>query len=163
MNRRRLDFEAMRDAMLAVSGSLDERLGGPALEMFGGGIVPRRTIYGFIDRMDPPGLLTTFDFPNPAASSPQRQETLIPPQSLYLMNSEFAAEAARRFAARPDVSSLTTCDARIARMWLLAFARRPTETEKLRAAEYLGAEPTPEQWEQFAQALLMANEFVFVD
>jgi hypothetical protein len=161
--RRRLDFEPMRDALLEVSGGLDSKLGGPAVDMFGGGFAPRRTLYGFIDRLDVPGLLTTFDFPNPAASSPQRQTTLVAPQSLYLMNGEFAAEAAKRFAQRPDVTSQPTRDERIEHMYLIAFGRRPTAEEQRHAADYLGAEPTVERWEQFAHALLMANEFVFVD
>jgi hypothetical protein len=79
------------------------------------------------------------------------------------MNSEFAAEAARRFAGRPDVTSLASQDERMERMWLLAFARRPTETEKRRALEFLGAERAAEQWEQLAQGLIMANEFIFID
>jgi mono/diheme cytochrome c family protein len=162
ISRRRLEFEAMRDALLAVSGGLDPTIGGPAIDMFGGGFSPRRTIYGFIDRMDPPGLLTTFDFPNPAASSPQRQETLVSPQSLYLMNSDFVAECARRFATRPDVTALPRSE-RIERMYLIAFGRQPNEREALFAAEYLGGEPTAELWERFAQALLMTNEFAFVD
>jgi hypothetical protein len=163
MNRRRLDFEAMRDALLAVAGGLDAKLGGPPVEMFGDGLVPRRTVYGFVDRMDVPGLLTTFDFPNPAASSPQRQTTLVAPQALYLMNGEFVAESARRFATRPDVTALTSRDERVERMYVIALARRLTEREMRLACEYLGDEPNAERWEQFAHALLMANEFVFVD
>jgi hypothetical protein len=162
VTRRRLEFEATRDALLAVSGSLDAALGGPAIDMFGGGFSPRRTIYGFIDRMDPPGLLTTFDFPNPAASSPEREETLVAPQSLYLMNGDFVAECARRFAQRPDVTSLPALE-RIERMHQIALARKPTEREVQLAHEYLGAEPAAESWERFAHALLMTNEFVFVD
>ena len=63
-NRRRLEFEPLHDAVLAVSGQLDTKLGGPAVRLFGGN--KRRAVYGYVDRLEFPSLLTTFDVPNPA-------------------------------------------------------------------------------------------------
>jgi hypothetical protein len=161
--RQRLEFEALRDALLAASGSLDRTIGGPPVDIVGGGFVTRRAIYGSIDRLDVPGLLTTFDFPNPAATSPQRNETTVAPQSLFLMNNEFTAEAAKRLVSRSDVTALASVNERLIHMYLIVFGREPSEAERGIANEFLGTEPSDSQWEQFAQALLMSNEFVFVD
>ena len=72
MNRRRLDFEATRDALLAVAGRLETTLGGPPVKEISEPAATRRTIYGYIDRLNLPGVFRTFDFPNPDATSPQR-------------------------------------------------------------------------------------------
>ncbi len=71
MNRRRLDFETTRDALLAVSGRLDPALGGPPVKDIASTTAVRRTVYGRIDRLNLPGLYRTFDFPNPDSTSPQ--------------------------------------------------------------------------------------------
>ena len=64
----------------------------------------RRTVYGFIDRQNLPGVLRTFDFASPDATVGMRHATTTPPQALFLMNSPFVVEQARAFAARPDVA-----------------------------------------------------------
>ncbi|MEX0977472.1 MAG: DUF1553 domain-containing protein, partial [Pirellulales bacterium] len=71
-NRRRLDFETTRDALLAVAGRLDPSLGGPPIKEIFAPAATRRTIYGYIDRLNLPGIFRTFDFPNPDATSPER-------------------------------------------------------------------------------------------
>src|SRR5262249_45752887 len=65
MNRRRLDFEATRDALLAVAGKLERRLGGPSVPGITAPAATRRTLYGFLDRLNVPELYRTFDFPSP--------------------------------------------------------------------------------------------------
>ncbi len=162
MNRRRLSFEALRDSLLAVSGDLDNKIGGPPIEMFGEQFVARRSVYGYIDRMDVPHLLTTFDFPEPVATSPQRDSTTVAPQALFFMNHTFTREAAERLLRRDDVHSLEN-DAKLQRIYSLLFSRMPREFEMQLARDYLGAEPTGEQWVQFTHALLMTNEIAFVD
>ena len=102
-NRRRLDFEATRDAILAVAGRLDGRIGGPPMPSLTGTDAHRRTLYGFIDRLNLPGLYRTFDFPDPNATSPRRDQTTIAPQALFLMNHPFAIDAARAILSRPEV------------------------------------------------------------
>ncbi len=104
MNGRRLDFEATRDALLAVSGRLDGRLGGPPMPGLTGPDANRRTLYGFIDRLNLPGLYRTFDFPDPNATSPKRDQTTVAPQALFLMNHAFAIDAARGILRRADVA-----------------------------------------------------------
>lgn len=161
--RRRLDFESMRDAVLSVAGELDSSLGGPPVNLLDGGLHRRRSLYAFLDRQDLPGLLSTFDFPSPNASSPQRDATTVPPQALYWMNGPFVAEATARLLARPEIAANADPQAKIVRLYETIFSRQPTTDEKELAAQFLGASPTAESWLQFAQALLMTNEFVFVD
>src|SRR5205085_1976888 len=98
-NRQRLDLEALRDGMLAVAGRLDATLGGPAVDLLAG--VPRRTVYGFIDRQNLPGLFRTFDFASPDTHAPQRYTTTVPQQALFLLNSPFAVEQAKAVVSRP--------------------------------------------------------------
>jgi len=98
-NRQRLDFEAMRDSLLAASGALDPGIGGPAGPITEAPFSSRRTVYGFIDRQNLDGLYRTFDFAVPDATSPRRFVTTVPQQALFLMNSPFLHEQARRLAA----------------------------------------------------------------
>jgi cytochrome c553 len=97
-NRRRLDFEALRDSLLAVSGNLDRTPGGRGQEMVTGAGTSRRTLYGLVDRQNLPGLFRTFDFASPDATAPKRFETTVPQQALYMMNSPFVTAQAERLA-----------------------------------------------------------------
>ena len=81
MPRRRLDFEALRDSMLAVAGTLDDHVGGPSVNILSGS--NRRSVYSFIDRLALPGLLRTFDFPSPDATNAQRDHTTCSHRSAY--------------------------------------------------------------------------------
>ncbi len=89
-NLRRLDFEALRDSFLATAGQLDCNMGGPSVEITTPRSAPRRTVYGFIDRQNLPGLFRTFDLASPDVSTPQRYTTTVPQQALFLLNSPFA-------------------------------------------------------------------------
>ncbi|TWU06747.1 Planctomycete cytochrome C [Symmachiella macrocystis] len=163
MNRSRLDFESMRDSLLAVTDQLEQTLGGPAVDIEKTPFTPRRTIYAFVDRMDLPELFRAFDFPDPAATSPQRDATTIAPQALYLMNHKFVDEVVTRIAARPDVADIADASMRIDRLHQILFSRAPTKLELELAVAFLGAEPSQQQWQEYIQALLMTNEFLFVD
>ncbi len=92
-NCRRMDFEAMRDRMLATSGQLDPALGGRSVNLSSEPFSGRRTIYGFVDRVNLDPLFTTFDFPSPDIASPERSQTLVPQQALV--------RAERRIHHRP--------------------------------------------------------------
>jgi hypothetical protein len=164
MNRRRLDFEATRDALLAVSGRLDSKVGGAPMPSLTGTTTFRRSLYGFIDRLNLPGLYRTFDFPDPNATSPRRDQTTVAPQALFLMNHPFVIAAARAIVARPVVTAEAEADAKIVRLYRLIYGRAPGNEELVFAREFLSGPPTkPARWHALAQALLMANEFVFVD
>ncbi len=170
MNRQRLDFEALRDSLLSVAGRLDAAASGPAVELTKTPFTTRRTLYGFIDRQNLPGLFRTFDFASPDASTAQRFTTTVPQQALFLMNSPFVIEQAKHFAARPDVASLPKAEERIDRMHQLAYGRSADADEIALGKKYLATAGTVETkagkltaWEQYAQVLLLANEFAFVD
>jgi hypothetical protein len=160
-NRRRLDFESTRDALLAVSGRIERSVGGPSSGSPSDPTARRRTLYALIDRLGLPGLYRTFDFPDPNATSPRRDQTTVPPQALFLMNHPFVRGAAEAMAKRPDVTSVTDTDAQIERLFQLAYGRPVSAEELSLARAFLAARPVP--WVSFCQALLLANEFVFVD
>ena len=164
-NRQRLDLEAFRDALLVTSGRLDPKVGGPSIDMMA---VPRRTVYSSIDRLALPSLFRTFDFPSPDTTTPQRDNTTVAPQALFMMNHPFALETAQRLSTRPEVTGAADFASRVTRMYELALARGPSEGERKFADEFFTGpdqkiQETPEGWVMFAQALLMTNEFVFVD
>ena len=100
MNRRRMDWESLRDSLLLTSGQLDHAIGGVAADVLKPPFVTRRTIYGFIDRQNLPLVLRTFDFASPDAHSPSRFITSVPQQTLFLRNSPFVIEQARALAMR---------------------------------------------------------------
>jgi hypothetical protein len=162
-NRRRLDFEAMRDALLAVSDNLDLAMGGPAVDITKSS-AKRRTIYGFIDRQNLPGMFRTFDFASPDASSPQRYETTVPQQALFLLNSPFVQDQARGVVEKLDDTQDT--GAKIQQLHRLVYAR-DAQPEELRLGEAFmqtaAGDAGLSAWERYAQVLLLANEFQFVD
>ena len=172
MNRRRLDWEAMRDALLHVSGQLDLKMNGPAVDLFAAQPAPRRSVYGFIDRQNLPGELRTFDFAPPDASSPQRHHSTVPQQALFLMNGPFLKQQVKSLAVRPEVTNSTTLADKIDAVHRLLFGRQARPAELTLGSEYLSsmADDDPldapqffTRWEEYLQVLLLSNEFVFID
>jgi hypothetical protein len=162
MNRHRLDFEAMRDALLAVSGRLDRARGGPPVKDIQGAS-GRRTVYGFLDRLHVPGLFRNFDFPSPDASSPRRDTTTIPQQALFLMNNPFVLDCARALVRMPEIAAEKDCARRVDRLYRRLYGRGPTADEVDLAREFTGGRMESPRWARYAQGLLMTNEFAFVD
>jgi hypothetical protein len=171
MNRRRLDWEATRDALLAAAGEVDFKPNGPAVDLLSQPFSRRRTVFGYIDRQNLPGVFRTFDFASPDASSPQRHVTTVPQQALFLMNSPFAVEQAQRLVKRPEISGASDPAERVQRLYKMLFGRPATAEELAAAREFLATKPADgdknvlklNEWERYAQALLMTNEFSFVD
>jgi hypothetical protein len=161
MNRRRLDFEATRDALLAVAGSLDDRTGGIPMKEFTNQTSTRRTVYALIDRLNVPGLMRTFDFPSPDATSPQRATTTVAPQALFLMNNPFVLEQARRIVQKPELAGEKDLAQKIDRLYRLLYGRPPSPDEMRLGVAYVGQSAAA--LETYTQALLLTNEFVFVD
>jgi hypothetical protein len=126
MNARRLDFEAMRDSLLAVSGRLDPRMGGAAEVLTSQPYCRRRSVYGFVDRLNLSGVLMSFDFANPTAHAPGRHFTTVPQQALFMMNSPFMREQGRGLAARLGEG---TAEERIRHLYRWVFGRTPTAVE----------------------------------
>ncbi|CAN5454184.1 PSD1 and planctomycete cytochrome C domain-containing protein [soil metagenome] len=134
--RRRLDFESMRDSLLAASGELDLSIGGQPVALLGAGASPRRSLYGRIDRQFVPSTLRDFDFANPELHSPQRHQTNVPQQALFFMNSPFVEARALAFAQRVDGASPA---ARISQFFRLALQRDPTSSEMANSQEFIAA------------------------
>jgi Protein of unknown function (DUF1553)/Protein of unknown function (DUF1549)/Planctomycete cytochrome C len=170
MNRRRLDFEATRDALLAAGGDMDLKIGGPSIDLLGQPFSRRRSVNGSIDRQNLPGLFRTFDLATPDTTSPQRHTTTVPQQALYLMNSPFVVEQAQRLMKRPEISGVADPAERLQRLYALLFSRPASAEEVSLAQKFLeSSDSAPDgpnklsPWERFAQALLMTNEFVYID
>jgi hypothetical protein len=135
--RRRLEFEALRDTLLAASGQLDLTPGGLSDDLTKEPFTRRRTVYGFIDRQNLPGMFRTFDFPNPDTSSSQRFATTVPQQALFLMNSPFAQHQARQLAQRPAIATAPTDAAKIHALYRTLYQRPPAPEELTLAQSYL--------------------------
>ena len=101
--RHRLDLEAMRDALLFVSGRLDQRSGGRPVDVANDPTSGRRTIYGLVDRQSLPSVFRAFDFASPDQSAERRPRTTVPQQALFSMNAPFVVEQAKALASRPDL------------------------------------------------------------
>ncbi len=177
-NRQRLDMEAMRDSMLAVSGRLDPTLFGRSIDIVGDPRCNRRTIYGLVDRQHLPGFHRAFDFANPDQSAERRPLTTVPQQALFAMNSPFMLEQARSLANRRQVAGKLAATDRVESLYQLVLARRPDETETELALRFVDAvqadaartaakgkdaTSTLDAWAQYAQVLLASNEFMYVD
>jgi hypothetical protein len=167
MTPRRLEFEAWRDATLAVAGKLDLTLGDPPL--VGGNkrwqFEPqdpshgRRTLYCFISRRDINPTLTIFDVPEPNVTSERRAVTTSPQQQLFALNSRFMVAMSKALAERLANDAADDA-ARIDRVWKLAFARSPSPGERQAALDYLQA--NGHDWPQLCHGIMLANEFLFL-
>jgi len=140
VDRKRLDAEQLRDAVLLAAGNLDGSLGGPSEDLTPA--FTRRTVYGKVSRYKLDEYLQLFDFPTPNISAEKRFTTTVPLQRLFLMNSDFiqveSEELAKRVAAEPDNR------ARIRKAYSLVYGRDPSEEEIKMGLEYLHSEPLKE-------------------
>ena len=135
--RRRLDFEAMRDSMLAASGELDLRVGEPPDELFGAAATMRRSLYGRIDRKFLPSTLRDFDFSNPELHSPKRHETNVPQQALFFLNSPFVEGRAIALAGR--AAEGTASEERVRALFRFALRREPSPGEMSSSQGFIAA------------------------
>lgn len=171
MNRKRFDFESLRDALLACSGNFDSKMYGAPVDITKSPFAGRRTLYGFIDRQNLPGLFRTFDFASPDATNPYRFQTTVPQQALFLLNSPFVQEQARALVKRDEVAGAADTTAKIQALYRLVYGRGADADEVRLGERYLaeadhGSSPMESgmgAWERYGQVLLLANEFVFVD
>ncbi len=156
MLRRRLDWEAWRDAILTASGQINLTTGGPAAAINDLNNT-RRSLYGASDRQDMDPMLRLHDVPDPGAHNPWRTETITPLQGLFALNSPFMqhhADALGKWAMSHEVPAV----------YARLFQRQPTPREEQAAkAFFTGREHDEAAWSQYAQALLAGNEMLFVD
>jgi hypothetical protein len=190
--RRRLEGEAIRDAMLACSGRLNARLGGPPVvpplgkDELTGLFDPkamwkvskrpqehvRRSVYLLSRRTFVFPVLAVFDPPEVMTSCARRMRTVVPAQSLALLNSPLASQQSTAFADRLRRECGMQPERIVARAWLLAFGRAVTDKEKDHVTTFLtqrvsaqsqGAASFQVALEEMCLALFNANEFVFID
>jgi hypothetical protein len=136
-NRRRMDAEQIRDSLLAASGALDKKMGGPSEALTPQST--RRTIYGKVSRYKLDDYLQLFDFPSPNLSAEQRYATNVPLQRLFFMNSDFVQQQAELLARR--IEAEPTTEARIQKAYRLIFGRAATPEEVRLGLDYLRTEP----------------------
>jgi len=138
-NRRRMDFEGMRDAMLATSGQIDLKLGGRPVDLSEEPFSTRRTVYGHVDRVNLDPLFTTFDFPSPDVSSPERPSTMVPQQALFALNDAFIIDQARALTALAREETGATENPRKMIEWLYqrVYLREPSQAEFSLATRFL--------------------------
>jgi hypothetical protein len=116
-------------------------------------------LYGFIDRQNLPNVFRTFDFANPDAHCPKRYTNTVPQQALFLMNSPFMTDQAAALVKMTEQAPAG--EARVKAMYQRLFQRDPLEEEIVDALNFI--EGDLDAWSQFAQVLLMSNEFRFLD
>ncbi|HLJ55627.1 MAG TPA: PSD1 and planctomycete cytochrome C domain-containing protein [Chthonomonadaceae bacterium] len=206
-NLRRLDFEAIRDSMVMLTGKLDETLGGKPVNITDEPYTYRRSCYGYVDRNSLSDLLTQFDFADPDMANTRRISTIVPQQALFFLNSPMSVDVARQVVARPEVASAPDDAGKVRAIYLILFQRSPKPEEVQWATDFLAAaaqvavndapkrpganrqspRPAPKRppagnrygtlrndglpvsrapltpWELYTQALLCANEFVYVN
>jgi hypothetical protein len=170
MNRRRLDVEAWRDALLATSGRLDGKLQGPSTNLADASN-NRRTVYAFISRHELDNMLRLFDFPDANITASTRAETTVPQQQLFVLNSPFMIEQSKAFAARIQKDAGPNLEDQIRMGYALAFGRPVSDRELQLGLRYLQFDESEEEkkqnqlsrWERYAQALLGSNEFMYLD
>ena len=191
-NIRRLEYEPLRDSLLAIGGRLDTTLYGRPVDVHKVPDSTRRTIYNFVDRANIDDVLINFDFATPDMVTGIRHQTTVPQQALFLMNSPLVIELARRLVAMPDFIDSTDESARLDFLYERIYQRPPSPEETELGLEFVdqtplrdptfvmnagpgqgkpgkpGAKPGKQRapltsWEEFAQALLQANETSFVN
>jgi len=201
-NIRRLEFEALRDSLLAIGGALDQTMYGRPVNLEKEPYSTRRTIYGRIDRSDVDDVLVNFDFANPDLPSGRRHETTVPQQALFLMNSPLVVEQAKKLITIAEFQSCQDDAGRIKFLYERIYQRPPRPDEIALGLEFINQTPDPSKlvaddpplqqisnegkkgkrmgkdmrrsggprkreplkaWEEYAHALLQANEASFVN
>jgi hypothetical protein len=160
---RRLEAEAIRDAILSVSGQLDLTAGGPAGDDF---TIRRRSLYVQTARWQRDSYANLFDAANPDSSTEKRVVSTVAPQALLLLNHPWLHEQARHLAERLMREVPTTEVDRIHRAYQLLFGRDPNHAELVIAREIVaGGDPAVPHagWIDLAHLLLCSNEFVYID
>ncbi len=138
MNRQRMDYEAMRDSLLEVTGSLNAaKAGGRSVPLNAGDVDSWRSVYLLVDRYEQARVPATFDFANPDAHSPQRFVTTVPQQTLFLMNSPFMRQQATQLSTKLPVAGSTPDSKTIEALYQRVLLRKPKVDEMELAQRFL--------------------------
>ena len=172
---RRLEAETIRDAMLAVSGQLDPKLGGPGYRDFKvtsagnnetytvfdaiGAEFNRRTLYRTWVRTGTSPLLDVLDCPDPSVATPRRSVTTTPLQALSLLNNALVEHYAEKFAERLKQEAPEDAAAQIRRAYTLAYSREPDAEEVALGQQFVGQHGL----KQYCVVLFNGSEFLDID
>jgi hypothetical protein len=183
---RRIEAEPLRDAILEIAGLLDKQLGGSVWSHANYKLVfdhtskdtttydsNRRAIYLPIIRNNVYGLFELFDFPNPATVGGHRATTITAPQALFLMNSPLVLRSTHAMATSLLAEADWSDTHRVERLYALAYNRSPVEKETRRALAFVktlsatrksddGDPDLQGAWQALCQAIVSANEFVYL-
>lgn len=204
-NVRRLEFEALRDSLLAIGGDLDPTMFGRPVDIESEPFSTRRSIYGKVDRADVADVLVNFDFANPDLPTGRRHDTTVPQQALFLMNSPLVIEQAKKLVSLPEFLACSDDSSRIGFLYQRIYQRPPRAEEVQLGEDFVAQAPHPEKvstserelrpvsndgnqsrpmslgepgrkgrafgkkraplrsWEEYAHALMQANETSFVN
>jgi hypothetical protein len=169
---RRLEAEAIRDAMLRVSGVLDTRMGGPGYHLwdYSGYVIVfkpkeklgpetfRRMVYQFKPRLQQDGAFGAFDCPDATATTPKRNTSTTPLQALNLLNDPFVLDQADRFAQRVRKEAGTGVETQVKQAFRVALGRLPTIVEAQGGEKLVRDHGLA----LLCRVLFNTNEFVFV-
>ncbi len=188
-SRRRLEAEAIRDSILAVSGKLDTTQGGSLLSLKDREYVTstansdpvnyrslRRSLYLPVVRSALYDVYTAFDFGDPSVMNGDRSSTTVAPQALFMMNSPLVLEQSKAMAEQILAHTELDDRGKVEFAYLLCYARppKPAEIQRFTAGlerlekAYTALEPKPEArrlrvWQSLCKTWIAANEFIFVD
>jgi hypothetical protein len=183
MNRRRMEAESLRDAILTVSGRLNPQMGGPGVrvpienelkelifteaevvDLWPVNLDPRefdrRSIYLLRKRNVHYAMYAAFDAPDTQSSCPVRSVSTHAPQALVLLNGAFAQNAARTLAQ--CTAAEANAGKRAAALFERVLVRPPSDKELARMSEFLGASPNDDAWTDLALTLINSNEFLYI-
>ena len=181
--RRRLEAEAIRDSVLAVSGSLEQSMGGSLLPTPNRQYVTstanvnpkiynsqRRSVYLPIVRSAVYEVLQAFDFADPTVLNGKRDATTVAPQALFMLNSEIVSESSRRLAEQLQASPGLDNAARVREAFRRILSRSPSPSEVERATAFVQSATasssdadTLRAWQGLCRTLLASNEFLYVE
>ncbi|MBC7979719.1 MAG: DUF1549 domain-containing protein [Armatimonadetes bacterium] len=137
-NRRRADFESMRDRLLATSGSLDTgKTGGRSVLLEQASSDRHRSLYAFVDRYALANTFVSFDLPHPDHHAPKRIETTIPQQALFLLNSPLLIRQAELLANNADFNKLTSDQEKLSWLYQRIYRRPPSQAEEQEGLQWL--------------------------
>ena len=184
----RLEAEILRDSILAVSGRLVLKMGGPGdfqpvppeavLSRLGqaypkniadGPDLWRRSVYAFVKRTVPTPLFQMFDGPDNSTSCGRRTQTTVSPQALLLMNDDFVRRRSADFARRITTENPNDSGARVEQAFRIALGRDPSSGERAQGLKFLAAQADRNSGDEaralddFCQVLFGMNEFLYVD
>lgn len=151
--RQRIDYETLRDTTLQVSGDLDaNKRGGRSVPYANPEADSRRSVYMFVDRYEQPTVPAMFDFANPDSHSPQRFNTTVPQQTLFLMNSPYMKKRSDHvLKVKPEITSTSTPEKSITSLYHKILLRDPKPEELRLATQFLQDAPNleihPFKWE----------------